>query len=290
MRIDLNVNNETGNLRAVIFGIARDRGNTIHEINPKIKEHKANGTYPSEQALIQQVDGAAKKLIQLGIDVFRPANLPAQDQIFTRDIAFVIGDTIVLSNMKKQSRKPELEGISYIEKRLDPKKIMRPNSQTFIEGGDVIVNGKQIFVGLGDRTNYEGYQFINRTFTDREVIPMKLVVSDDPKKNVLHLDCAFQPVGDRWAILYEDGFVRRPDHIYDIFGERNLIKVNAREMYDMNPNVFSIAPDKVLSEKGFTRLNSELRKRGIEVIETEYDEVSKVGGLLRCSTMPLVRD
>lgn len=289
-KIKLKIQNETGKLNAVVFGIARDRGAIIHQINPKIRENVEKGTYPIENDLINQVDSTAKILKENGVEVFRPANLVAQDQIFARDIAFVIGDKIIKSNMKKQSREPELEGIKYILNRIDSEKILEPNDNANIEGGDVIIHGKYIFVGLGERTNYEGYRFVLDNFPEYEVIPFKLVVSNDPYQNILHLDCAFQPVGDKYAIIYENGFVRRPDHIYDIFGEDNLIKVDKMEMYYMNPNIFSIAPDKVISETHFSRLNGELRKRNIEVIETNYDEVAKVGGLLRCSTMPLNRE
>lgn len=57
----------------------------------------------------------------------------------------------------------------------------------------------------------------------------------------------------------------------------------------MNSNVFSISEEVIVSEKGFTRLNIELRKRGFKVEEVPYTEIAKMEGLLRCSTMPLIR-
>ena len=57
----------------------------------------------------------------------------------------------------------------------------------------------------------------------------------------------------------------------------------------MNANVFSISENVIVSEKGFTRLNTELRKRGFTVEEVPYAEIAKMEGLLRCSTMPLIR-
>jgi N-dimethylarginine dimethylaminohydrolase len=61
-------------------------------------------------------------------------------------------------------------------------------------------------------------------------------------------------------------------------------------MYEMNSNVFSIAPDVVVSEKSFTRLNAWLRDNGFTVEEISYGEIAKQEGLLRCSTLPLIRD
>jgi N-dimethylarginine dimethylaminohydrolase len=60
-------------------------------------------------------------------------------------------------------------------------------------------------------------------------------------------------------------------------------------MYQMNSNIFSISPEVIISEKGFNRLNLELRKRGFTVEEVPYAEISKMEGLLRCSTLPLRR-
>jgi N-dimethylarginine dimethylaminohydrolase len=57
----------------------------------------------------------------------------------------------------------------------------------------------------------------------------------------------------------------------------------------MNSNIFSISPEVIISEKGFNRLNNELRKRGFTVEEVSYAEISKMEGLLRCSTLPLRR-
>jgi N-dimethylarginine dimethylaminohydrolase len=58
----------------------------------------------------------------------------------------------------------------------------------------------------------------------------------------------------------------------------------------MNSNVFSISPDVVITEKNFIRLNSWLRAQGFTVEEVPYAEISKQEGLLRCTTMPLIRD
>ena len=61
-------------------------------------------------------------------------------------------------------------------------------------------------------------------------------------------------------------------------------------MYNMNSNVFSIAPDVVVSEKNFTKLNNWFREQGFTVEEIPYAEIAKQEGLLRCSTLPLIRD
>ena len=114
-------------------------------------------------------------------------------------------------------------------------------------------------------------------------------MTDDPHSNVLHLDCAFQPVGPEHTILYEAGFQSPPEAILDLYPAQNLIRVSAEEMYHLNPNLFSLSPQVVVSEPGFVRLNDQLRRIGLTVLETPYAQVAKLGGLFRCSTLPLRR-
>ena len=62
-------------------------------------------------------------------------------------------------------------------------------------------------------------------------------------------------------------------------------------MYYMNTNVFSISPKVVVSEQHFERLNTHMENEwGITVERIPYREISKMGGLLRCSTLPLTRE
>jgi N-dimethylarginine dimethylaminohydrolase len=60
-------------------------------------------------------------------------------------------------------------------------------------------------------------------------------------------------------------------------------------MATMHCNIFSISEDVVVSEQNFIRLNQWLRLQGFIVEEVAYSEISKQGGLFRCSTMPLIR-
>ena len=116
----------------------------------------------------------------------------------------------------------------------------------------------------------------------------------DPYDGILHLDCTFMPVGRGKAIIYKRGFLnpRDADHLIEMFGgEENVFELTTEEMYWMNSNVFSISEDVVVTEEHFYRLNNHLRNVwGMTVETVPYREISKMGGLLRCSTLPLLRD
>ena len=62
------------------------------------------------------------------------------------------------------------------------------------------------------------------------------------------------------------------------------------EGFRTTPSVFSIDENVVVSERNFTRLNKWLRDNGFIVEEIPYAEIAKQEGLLRCSTLPLIRD
>ena len=79
-------------------------------------------------------------------------------------------------------------------------------------------------------------------------------------------------------------------YLVNLFGKDNLFHITREEMYHMNSNVFSISDDVVISEQNFTRLNAWLRSNGFTVEEVPYAEIAKQEGLLRCTTMPLIRD
>ena len=84
---------------------------------------------------------------------------------------------------------------------------------------------------------------------------------------------------------------RDAGHLIDIFGAENVFEITTEEMYAMNTNVFSISEDVVVVEEHFSRLIRHLRdKWGMTVETVPYREISKMGGLLRCSTLPLRRD
>lgn len=285
---ELNVSNETDRLESVILGIGTDLGKEL-DINPTSKWHIEQGTYPTEEAIQAEIKQFEDVLKLEGVDVLRPNNIPGTDQIFTRDIGFVIDDTYVVASMQEEVRQLELPGISHITSLFDPTKIIIPPTEATIEGGDVILFNEFIFVGISARTNYAGFEFIKDSFPSKNVHPIHLLVSDDRKENILHLDCTFQPIGKKDAIIYENGFSKRPDILFDLFNEENLIRINHDQLMRMVPNVFSIAPDTIVVESSFELLKSLLNSRGYKTYTVNYRENAKLSGLLRCSTQPLRR-
>ena len=301
----LNVKNECSRLRAVVLGCAVNNGPTpaLEEAyDPKSLEHIRAGTYPLECDMIAEIDALHKIFDRYAVKVFRPEMIENYNQIFTRDIGFVIDDIFIKANILPD-RERELDAIQYIIDQIDPKKVIRPPEEVHIEGGDVILWNEHIFIGtykgndyadyITARTNLLGVEYIKKMFPHKIVKEFDLVKSrTEARDNALHLDCCFQPLGINMGIIYRGGFRSEEDYFYltGLFGDENLFHITRDEMYHMQSNVFSIAPDVVVSERNFTRLNNWLRNKGFTVEEVPYAEIAKQEGLLRCSTLPLIRD
>jgi len=301
----LNIQNETSRLRAVILGTAESNGPTPRPeecYDPKSLEHVLAGTYPKEQDMIEEMEAVADVLKKYDVTVYRPRVLENYNQIFARDISFVIEDKIIIANILPD-RKREVEATEYVWITVDKKNRIILPDDCHVEGGDVMPWNDYIFIGtysgedyadfITARTNKQAVEAIKRLFPHKKIKSFELRKSNtDPRENALHLDCCFQPVGKDKAILHKNGFLVEEEYqwLVDFFGKENIFEITKDEMYHMFSNIFSISENVVISERSFTRLNNWLRENGFTVEEVAYAEIAKQEGLLRCSTMPLIRD
>lgn len=302
--VKVHVTDETSPLKAVILGTAKGMGGTPKledAYDPKSKLHIKAGTFPEEEAVEHEMAVFEAVLKKHGVTVYRPEVITNYNQVFSRDIGFVIDDTFVRPRILK-NRREEIKGITHIIEQIPEVNQLQAPEGARMEGGDVMPWDDFIFVGYSKqpdfdkyivaRTNEEGLEFLSEKFPNRTVKGFELKKSDDdPYLNALHLDCIFQPVGKDKAIIHKDGFKNIDDYYFLVsyFGEDNLFHIDSNEMYAMNSNVFSISPEVVVSEQSFTKLNNQLRDWGFTVEEIPYAETAKMEGLLRCSTLPLIR-
>lgn len=303
--MNLNINNETDRLKAVVLGQPGSLGpmpTLENTYDAKSYESIARGIYPSEEAVYKEMSAFEKVLTKHDVQVYRPWSIDNCNQVFARDVGFVIDDKIINSNIIPD-REDEKEAYEVIYDQVGFNKIYNLPEHAHVEGGDVVLCNDTIFVGLYSeddypdyktaRTNRKAFEFITELFPDKEFIPLELIKNDtDPRMGILHLDCTFMPVNGNKAIIYKDGFRNEKDYqlLVDFFGKENMFEVTQEEMYSMNTNVFSISPEIVVSEEDFTRLNAHMENEwGMTVERIPYHEISKMGGLLRCSTLPLIR-
>jgi len=282
------VNSETGRLRSVIIGYP-DSFVLPAPINHKHTiYHDDHPERPTRDRLRPEFDRFRAALESCGVEVLQPVQVEdVPDQLTPRDIGFVIGDMFVVASMATACRKEEWRGIQGVLGQIPAGNILWTPESVVLEGGDVIVDGGHLYVGLSERTTQGGYEFLQKHFGDHYVVEAVRLKQLHHGEDVLHMDCAFLPVGARHALIYVDGFQEIPASIRERY---EWIEVSKDEQFDLATNVLSVSPTTVISRHVSGSVNDRLRAAGLEVIEITFDETPKSGGSFRCASLPLRRE
>lgn len=280
---------ETDVLKEVIIG--RYEGYCAEEAYVEIVNEDQKKGLPQLQDLEREFEAFKKVLVDRGVKVLTPDYVGkfVYDQLTPRDIGVTIGHKFVMCNMARSSRRYESAGIfSHLQNREgeEPHILLPRPHDALLEGGDIVVDKGKIFIGISQRSSPKGFQFLEDSFPDFDVIPV-YCRSISEGENVLHLDCTFNPVGRKHALIYPDGFSEIPAAMR----EYEWIEVNREEQAALATNVLSLSPDLVISRnhQQCKRVNDAMRKAGIEVVEIEFNGAPATGGSFRCCTLPLVR-
>ncbi|ESO01050.1 hypothetical protein HELRODRAFT_185727 [Helobdella robusta] len=119
-------------------------------------------------------------LRRVGLDVIElPTDDNNPDGIFVGDIAVVINGTALMCNpptiKDKPTRQRELVVVRQVlRKELGLKVIEVETEKAIIEGGDVLWTGREIFVGLSERTNLLGAQMVAKAFPEYPTTVVKV--------------------------------------------------------------------------------------------------------------------
>ena len=303
--LKLNVNNETSRLLSVILGTAKSTGpipKAEECYDPKSRENVLKGTYPTEMDMCLEIQQFKSVLEKYNVNVISPSIIKNYNQIFSRDIGFVINDSFIISNILPE-RSKEILAIGNVFDLIPKNKIIELPEDCHIEGGDVILYDDYTFIGTYNGNDYSSYKtartnskainFLKQKFPKKKFLSFDLIKSNtEPTQNALHLDCCLQPVGNNMLVACPEAFINPEQYewLNNYFGKENILEISLNEMSNMQCNFFSISNQVVVSEKRFTKINQWLKSRGITVEEINYKEISKQGGLLRCSTLPLIRE
>jgi glycine amidinotransferase len=317
---DRGVEHEWGRLREAIVGIQPRDGFVIPPwapylrwLSPEwqalVREHggrRLADIDPDGAALMErEVDGFARTLAEHGVKVHRPEVLQPPEseymapnreggQLYTRDPILVVGERVIELPMRIPCRRREVFGLRPILRRLaahgfdwiaapTPSPSEPTDDDLFLEGGDVLLDGDQIYVGIsGCASTERGAEWLQRILgAGYQVHPVRL------RHDVLHLDCAMGLVRPGLGMVcFEklEGSLPGPLERYE------LIEVSHEEASRLATNGCPLDVDTLLVAEGNERVTDELRRRGIEVIPVPYDVPVALGGALRCSHHPIWRD
>ncbi|QNG59273.1 dimethylarginine dimethylaminohydrolase family protein [Bacillus sp. PAMC26568] len=201
------------------------------------------------------------------------------EQVFTRDIGFTLGQTVFVSEMGQDIRQGEEEVLrEWLVVQGYPMHSLKGHR---IEGGDVIIDRNTIFVGVSDRTCRHAIEQLQTLLPSFNIIPMPI------NEKYLHLDCVFNVLSETEALIFPEAFEEQE---LKILSEKyHLIEVTEAEQFTMGTNVLSIGNRKIISLPINQDVNSQMRRRGYEVLEVDITEIIKSGGSFRCCTLPILR-
>lgn len=287
--LKLNINSEYGKLELVIVHNAStlvplDQLDKVpydmSYVEKELKFHPETADYDVDK-LRGQINTFHKLLEDKGVSLIYGKDVEhAALQFFTRDIGFVVGDTFYFSVMKGENRKIEQKSIEHLKPIL-PKYVEL--TERMIEGGDVFVHGKNVFVGISRQTSWEGFYDLERHIGSRGYQAIAIPCDE----SVLHLDCRFNIASSDKAVMSREGIY--PDGIKTLEKYFDITDVTSEELKTLGPNFFNISPKDTIVDKRNERLNNILYKQGKIIYELDFSEVIKLWGGFRCTILPLYR-
>ena len=207
-----------------------------------------------------------------GCMVRRVRSAPNQaDAVFVEDTAVVLDELAVITRPGAASRRRET--IAVAEALRDLRPISRIRAPGTLDGGDVLLVGRRIYVGVGARTNEAGVEQL-RALTE----PHGYVLRSVRFTGCLHLKSAVTLVGDG-LLLVNPEWVEPT--VFD--GERTLA-IDSTEPFAAN--ALLVGERVVLHGEQFQRTRQILESAGVRVVPVPAAELAKAeGGVTCCSIL-----
>ena len=217
---------------------------------------------------------------------------------FARDPFFTVGDHIIECSFRSPFRRLEVltarsilrkeaeaSGCYYVAvPQADISEGIGSDAGPYLEGGDVLVYGKAVFVGNSGRaSNHEGVVWLRNYLAHfgYEVVEVKM----DP--GILHLDCILSFPRDGLMIVCEDAM---PEGLPEQLKGWDKITVTYDEAQALATNGLPIDERTYITDPAFKdTVGKELEQRGIHVEYVDYKLSRAGGGAFRCSMQPLLR-
>ena len=213
------------------------------------------------------------------------------DSIYTHDPCVVSNKGVVICNMGKKARKPEIDSMKKFFHSIEVPILGKIQSPGTLEGGDVVwINEKTIAIGEGYRTNKEGIEQLKLLLSDQveTVITVSIPHWNGPD-DCLHLMSNLSPIDHDLYLVYSRllpvSFIK-----YLLDQNIELIDVPDDEYESMGCNVLAIAPRKVIMISGNPKTKQLLENKGVEIHTYDGSEISiKGAGGPTCLTRPFLR-
>lgn len=184
------------------------------------------------------------------------------DSVFIEDTAVVVDEIAVITRPGAESRRAETAAVANALRKYRPLRFIE--APATIDGGDVLVIGKRVFVGMSQRTNSDGANQLRN-----HLAPFGYAVEAMPVQGALHLKSAVTQIADG-TVLINEQWIRG-------FDEYARVDVDPSEPFAAN--ALRIA-DALIYPTMFPRTRATLKN----VHAVDASELAKAeGGVTCCS-------
>lgn len=191
------------------------------------------------------------------------------DSVFVEDAAVVFDELAIIARPGASSRRRETAAVA---RALAPYRPLYPiEPPGTVDGGDVLVAGRRVVVGLSTRTNEDAVQQIRRLLEPRGYAVQATAVD-----GCLHLKSAVTALDDS-TLLANRAWID-----VDAFSGFAVVDVDSAEPSAANAVQL---PDRLIFPAAFPRTAERLAARGYKVRLVEADELAKAEGAVTCCSL-----
>ena len=210
-------------------------------------------------------------LVEAGCTVRRLDSGPDMpDAVFIEDMAVVVSEGAILTRPGSEARRIETAGVlaSLVRHGVPMQAIRTPGT---LDGGDVLVIGRRVFIGLSGRTNRAGADQLSRIL-EQAGYSVKMV----PVRGCLHLKSAVTAIAPD-TVLINPAWVPA-----ETFAGLSTVDVDPLEPHAAN----ALAVGRVvIFPTSFPRTGNKLEQRGLRLRLVEVGELQKAEGAVTCCSL-----
>ena len=226
---------------------------------------------PIDSALaLAQHEEYQAALRRCGASIVRlPGSEALPDCVFVEDTAIVVDEVAVMMSMGAASRRDEVPAIEAALRDFRP--LARVELPATIDGGDVVRSGRELFVGLSQRTNSAGVDALRSILS-----PFNYTVVGVPVLDCLHLKSACSALPDGSFLVNANLIDAGP------LDGRRLVPVPESE--PLAGDVLVIGEHIIVSD-AFPETHALLASLGWDVIPVSVSEFAKAEGGVTCLSL-----
>jgi dimethylargininase len=213
-----------------------------------------------------------RALAALGCEVIQlPQETDLPDSVFVEDAAFILPELAIITRPGADSRKPETDSVA---RALSPyRKLAHVAEPAAVDGGDVLVVGKNIYIGLSTRSNQDAIEQIQKILGEYEYKVTAVQMHD-----CLHLKTAVTRVDDSTLLVNKSWLDMHH------FKDYEHIEVDASEPFAANCLPIN---GQIIFPTSFPNTRSKLEAHGYSIYPVTVDELAKAEGAVTCCSLIL---